>query len=474
MANKNSRLRKLPSISSLLETPVLRKALLQFGQAVVTKAARVAIDQLREKLNQGEHNAANTSEAGVLKQDIAEQIAQTLDRHEQARLQPVINATGILLHTGLGRAPLATEALHAITETAAGYSNVELDLASGHRSRRSVHVADLLCELTGAEAAHVVNNNAGATALVLAALATNREVIVSHGELIEIGGGYRLPEVMETFGAKLRPVGTTNKTRVSDYESAITEETGALLVVHTSNYAIRGFTESPPLEQIAEVAHRHNLPLVHDIGSGALIDFAQFGCHREPVAAESIRAGADLVLFSGDKLLGGPQAGVIVGGQRWIERVVDHPLNRALRVDKTTLAALRATLQLYRHPDQAISSIPLLRMLRTPVEALQARAEKIASALGDEKTQWKVDVQEDEAFLGGGSVPDQAVPSWSVSIKTSEQNINDLAKALRTGNPSVISRVHNNQLLLNLRSVSPEQDTQLEMALLGIDNPSSK
>lgn len=457
MADKNSRLRNLPSVSALLEAPILRDAAQQFGQAVVSKTARQAIDKLREELMSG----VITDEESLSVERFATRISRHLILQESSKLQSVINATGILLHTGLGRAPLPHAAIEAITETAAGYANVELDLESGDRRRRSVHVADLLCELTGAEAAHVVNNNAGATALVLAALATGREVIVSHGELIEIGGGYRLPEVMETFGAKLHPVGTTNKTRISDYEAAITGETGAVLVVHTSNYAIRGFTESPPLQQIAEVSHRHNLPFVHDIGSGALIDFAQFGCHSEPVAADSIRAGADLALFSGDKLLGGPQAGIIVGGQQWIERIVAHPLNRALRVDKTTLAALRAILQLYRLPEQAVTCIPLLRMLQTPVEELQTRTEKIARALGDQMTQWKVDVQKDEAYLGGGSIPDQAVPSWSVSMRSNVLGVNALAVTLRTSVPSVIPRIHNNQLLINLRSVYPEQDEAL-------------
>ncbi|MEQ8836669.1 MAG: L-seryl-tRNA(Sec) selenium transferase [Lacipirellulaceae bacterium] len=455
-------MRNLPSVSALLEVANLQGASQQFGKAAVTRTARQVVHELREKLISANH----PNETILNVEAVAELVSQHLNTQESTRLQPVINATGILLHTGLGRAPLPSAAVHAVTEAAQGYCNVELELASGERTRRSAHVADLLCELTGAEAAHVVNNNAGATALVLAALATDREVIVSHGELIEIGGGYRLPEVMETFGAKLRPVGTTNKTRAGDYEAAITEQTGALLVVHTSNYAIRGFTETPPVAQIAELAHRNKLPLVHDVGSGALLDFAQFGCHSEPVAADSIQAGADLVLFSGDKLLGGPQAGIIVGGQQWIERVVAHPLNRALRVDKTTLAALRATLQLYRQPESVTESIPLLGLLSTPVEELQLRAEKLAESIRSHTAQWGINVEEDEAYLGGGSVPDQSVASRSVSIDSDELSVDALAKALRTSDPSVVPRVHNGQLLLNLRSVLPVQDEPLAKAVI--------
>jgi len=461
MSDKNALLRDLPSVSALLETDQLRVASAQFGQAIVSGAARQAVGELRARI-QGKHLDKSLPSAEA----IATEICQQLHLRDRTTLKPVINATGILLHTGLGRAPLASVAVQAADEAARGYCNVELDLVSGQRTQRSQNVADLLCQLTGAEAAHVVNNNAGATALVLAALATDREVIVSHGELVEIGGGFRLPDVIETFGARLRPVGTTNKTRPSDYEQAIGEQTGALLVVHPSNYQISGFTQSPPLAEIAEIARRKNVPLVHDIGSGAMIDFAQFGCQSEPIAAASVEAGADLVLFSGDKLLGGPQAGIIVGGRSWMERIAQHPLNRALRVDKITLAALRATLQLYRQPDHALESIPLLRFLQTPVDELRDRAEQLAQKLRPELAGWQVATAADEAFVGGGAIPQQAIASWSVAITSTAHAVATLARELRLGCPAVVPRVQRDQLIFGLHGIFPQQDQALIEAIL--------
>jgi len=475
MPEKNSQLRGLPSVSALLETSQLVALEMQFGQAIISNAVRKAIDGWRATL-QDDGTAAKVPSVTELATEVADQLLLA----DRCTLRPVINATGILLHTGLGRAPLPAVAVEAANAAAQGYCNVELDLDSGQRTQRSANVADLLAQLTGAEASHVVNNNAGATALVLAALATNREVIVSHGELIEIGGGYRLPDVIETFGARLRPVGTTNKTRPSDYEKAIGEQTGALLVVHPSNYEISGFTQSPPLAEIAEIARRCKVPLVHDIGSGAMIDFAQFGCRAEPVAAGSVAAGADLVLFSGDKLLGGPQAGIIVGGQRWIDLIVKHPLNRALRVDKITLAALRATLQLYRQPDQALQLIPLLKFLQTPVEALAARADSLVDQLRPKLGEWEVATAADEAFVGGGSVPQQAITSRCITIAAKASNgtsnagtsnvgvsnVGALARELRLGNPAVVARVQHEQVILGLHGIFPEQDQPLITAIV--------
>lgn len=460
MTDNNHLLRELPSVSALLEAEPLRAAIEQFGQAVVSKTTSQAVGQLRKQLQ------SNKIDSLPSVTTIAASVAEQLTLKDQCTLQPVINATGILLHTGLGRAPLAAEAVQAAIAAAQGYCNVELDLVSGQRTQRSENVADLLAQLTGAEASHVVNNNAGATALTLAALATDREVIVSHGELIEIGGGYRLPDVIETFGARLRAVGTTNKTRPSDYENAIGEQTGALLVVHPSNYQVSGFTQTPAIAEIAEIAKCRNIPLVHDIGSGAMIDFAKFGCQSEPIASASVQAGADLVLFSGDKLLGGPQAGIIVGGQHWIDAVVKHPLNRALRVDKITLAALRATLQLYRKPDQALQSIPLLSFLQTPVEQLSARADQLADQLGAQLPDWKITTAKDEAFVGGGSVPQQAITSWCVTICSDVADVTRLASELRLGTPAVVPRVQQNQLVLGLHGVFPDQDQPLANAVV--------
>lgn len=452
MAQHHSSLRDLPSITTLLDTQPLRSAAAEYGLQAATTAARVAVENLRQQILSNERGAEIPAA-----EELASRIAAEVTLRESNALKPVINATGILLHTGLGRAPLAENAVQAAAEAAAGYCNVELDLQSGQRTTRSQTVTGLLQELTGAEAAHVVNNNAAATALALAALASGREVIVSHGELIEIGGGFRLPDVIETFGARLRPVGTTNKTRVSDYERAISDQTGALLVVHPSNYAITGFTQSPPLEELARLAARHQIPLVHDIGSGALIDFQQFGCRSEPVAGESIAAGADMVLFSGDKLLGGPQAGIIIGRHTWMEPIHTHPLNRTMRVDKITLAALRETLKLYRTPAQALEEIPLLRMLSTPIEKLRSRGDQIVQQLHGQIDGWEIASRADEAFVGGGSTAQQAIPSWCAAITTAEVNVGQVAQQMRIGTPSVVPRVQQDELILNLHGVFSSQ-----------------
>lgn len=468
---KNDALRSLPSVTVLLDSEPLRKAAEEFGQPAVTSATREAVDNLRLVVHQGQGGTKMPSP-----KELAEQIATQLSAQEANTIQPVINATGILLHTGLGRAPMAQEAAEAAGQAARGYCNVELNLMTGQRWQRSKIVEHLLCELTGAEAAHVVNNNAGATGLILATLAMGREVIVSHGELIEIGGGFRVPDVITAYGATLRPVGTTNRTRVDDYAAAISEQTGAMLVVHPSNFRVEGFTESPDLGELADLAKEHQVPLVHDIGSGALIDFKQFGCADEPIASESIQAGADLVFFSGDKLLGGPQCGIIVGRRDLVEQVMKHPLSRALRVDKITLAALLATLKIYRDPEKARQSIPLLRFLSLPLDKLKKRTERLAKQLQAKLKDWEIKTNEDETFVGGGTLPQQGVLSWSLTIGLSgkglsekgsaESRVKKLAERLRMGKPAVVGRIQSDQLILSLHGVFEEQDEQLEQAIL--------
>jgi len=461
----NVALRNLPSVATLLEHPALREAAEQHGQVAVTSAAREAVEGLRSVLKSGRQATAQIPPPDQL----AGQIAETLLVQDSNVIRPVINVTGILLHTGLGRAPLAKEAAEAAEQAARGYCNVELDLKSGERTQRSKIVERLLCELTGAEAAHVVNNNAGATGLILATLATGREVIVSHGELIEIGGGFRVPDVISAYGAILRTVGTTNRTRVDDYARAIGEQTGALLVVHPSNYHIEGFTEHADLRELASLAHEKKVPLVHDIGSGALIDFKQFGCANEPVASESIKAGVDLVFFSGDKLLGGPQCGIIVGRRDYVEQVIKHPLSRALRVDKSTLAALHATLKFYRTPEKAQQSIPLLRFLSTPLEKLSSRTQRLVEQLQPHCKGWDVQREPDEAFVGGGSLPQQGIASCSLVLMSAEYCVEELARRLRTGNPAVVGRVQRGRLILSLHGLFEEQDEQLEKAILAAE-----
>jgi L-seryl-tRNA(Ser) seleniumtransferase len=373
----------------------------------------------------------------------------------------VINATGILLHTGLGRAPLAREALQAVVDASTGYASVEVDLDSGERSQRAIAVKKVLRQLTGAEDAVVVNNNAGATMLTLTALAVGREVIVSRGQLIEIGGSFRLPDVMAASGAVLREVGTTNKTRIGDYESAINDRTAALLRAHSSNYRIVGFTEEASLAALVALGRKHNLPVIDDIGSGALLDYSKYGVTGEPVAGDSIRAGADVVLFSGDKLLGGPQVGIIAGRKPLVDKIARHPIMRALRVDKMTLAALAATLRLYRDPETAERSIPLLMLLSTSIDNLKHRAERLAPQIAATSVVEKADAVAGTTFLGGGSVPMQEIPTCCVAVTPKGLSVDALSRALRLATPAVMGRVHQDRLLLDLRSVFPHQDLQL-------------
>lgn len=456
-------LRNIPSVTELLEKPPLQQISDSLHRSVVVNHVRGFLDQLRSQV-QTSRDQIPIPEAN----ELAERIAAWILVEEVSPLRPVINATGILLHTGLGRAPLATEAIEAMSEIAAGYASVELDLPSGQRSQRMQAVAPLLKELTGAESAAVVNNNAGATLLTLSAVATGKEVIVSRGQLVEIGGSYRLPDVMQASGARLKEIGTTNKTRLADYENAIGPETGALLQVHTSNYVIAGFSEATPLPDLVRLGQQHELPVIDDIGSGALIDFQRFGIQDEPTVAGSIRAGADLVLFSGDKLLGGPQCGIIVGRERWIKKIMKHPLMRALRVDKVTLAGLRATLQLYRDPDTACQRIPLLALLNTSIEALRQRAEQLASQLKGYDAVKDVAIVDDITYLGGGSVPTQAIPTCCLSIDSGNRSIDSLATQLRSAKTSVVGRIHQDRLLLDLRSLLPAQDPLLVAAFAAL------
>ena len=449
-------LRNIPSVTELLETPSLKRLSDSVSRNVVVSGVRRFLDDMREEVR----DAASEMHVPAAS-ELAERIASWIMTEEKPPLRPVINATGILLHTGLGRAPLAQEAIDEVAAVAGGYASVEVDLASGERSQRTVAVERLLTDLTGADAAAICNNNAGATMLTLAALGSGKEVIVSRGQLVEIGGSYRLPDVMATSGATLREVGTTNKTHLADYEKAIGEETAALMRVHTSNFKVVGFTSEPTLEEMVRLAHQRKLPLIDDIGSGALLDFARYGLSDEPIAADSIRAGADVVLFSGDKLLGGPQCGIAVGKKAMIERLTRHPMMRALRVDKITLAALAATLRLYRDPTVAENSIPLLAMLSTSMENLRTRAERLAPQLAACSAVDAAEPVEDETFLGGGSVPAQRIGTWCVAIKPAGMNVDRFARTLRNGTPSIFGRVQQDRLLLDLRTVDPSLDMKM-------------
>jgi L-seryl-tRNA(Ser) seleniumtransferase len=422
-----TRLRDLPSVDELARA---------VDDPLAVDAARAVLSRAREQI-----------QAGAEPGDLAQHLREELSAARAPRLRRVLNATGVIVHTNLGRAPLARAALAQVADAARGYSNLEYDLPAGTRGSRQTHVAELLSRLTGAEAALVVNNNAAAVLLALAALAEGREVLVSRGELIEIGDGFRIPDVLAGSGARLREVGTTNRTRSGDYENAVTAETAMILRVHQSNFRVVGFTEQPRLDELAQVAQSHRLVFVDDLGSGALVAIGD-----EPTARASLAAGADLVCFSGDKLLGGPQAGIIVGRAKLVEQLRRHPLQRALRADKLTLAALEATVRLAL---ETPNEIPVLRMLREPAETVRVRAERLAKLVGGK-------VEQTVARAGGGALPLTELPSYACTLDES------LAIPLRSAQPPVVGIVRDGRLLLDCRTLSDAEVDEVATALAAL------
>ena len=389
--------------------------------------------------------------------DLVGDIAERAEYYRLPRPMPVVNATGVILHTNLGRAPLSNEALEAMQRVGKAYSDLELDLESGRRGSRQEHVVELLCQLTGSEAAIVVNNNASAVLLGLAAVAGGGEVIVSRGEAVEIGGGFRIPDVLRQSGATLVEVGTTNRTYARDYESAITERTGAILSVHASNFRMTGFIHAPEVRELVELGRQHGLPVLHDLGSGCLLDTRQFGLAREPMPQDSVRAGVDLAFFSGDKLLGGPQAGIIVGKKELVSIVSRHPLARAVRIDKLSLAALSATLVHYIKAE-AVERIPIWRMIAATDQELESRARRWGEVLGQGAS-----VERSMSTIGGGSLPGETLPSWVLSIDAQdmEGGAQVLASNLRQGDPPVLGRIEEERVLLDPRTVLPDEEEAL-------------
>jgi len=418
------------------------------GRPLVREAIREVLEALRQRIAANQ-NAAFSPES--LEQDIVRQIESELS----FSLQPIINATGVILHTNLGRAPLAQEAVGHLTEIALHYSNLEYDLGGGERGRRDAHTDRLVAKLVGSEAALVVNNNAAAVFVALNTLAESSEVVVSRGELIEIGGSFRIPDICLKSGALLREVGTTNRTRLSDYASAINEHTRVLLRVHPSNFRIVGFTERPELGDLAELAQRHRLILMEDVGSGCLVDLAAYGLKDQPPAATSLQAGADVVTFSGDKLLGGPQAGIIAGRREPLQRIRKNPLFRALRVDKLTIAALEATARLYLRQDY--DAIPALRMIRATAESIAARAERLASRLS-KLARFTVSLERGESVAGGGSTPGQGLATTLICVSHEQVSAEEVATRLRRNRPPVIVRLERDQVRLDLRTVLDEKE----------------
>jgi L-seryl-tRNA(Ser) seleniumtransferase len=458
-------LRKIPSVDELLALPALAELATRVSHSIVADAARAVLQRMRDDISR---NLASTMpETRAIGAAIADEVAHLLT----PSLRPVINATGVILHTNLGRAPIAQAAIEHIRQTAGQYTNLEYDIAAGGRGRRDVHTGGLLERLIGAESACVVNNNAAAVFLALAALARGGEVIVSRGELIEIGESFRIPDIMAESSAVLREVGTTNRTTVADYEAAINERTRLLLRVHRSNFAIVGFTAKPALAELVELGRRARIPLYEDLGSGCLVDLAPQG-FTEPVVGASIKAGVDLVSFSGDKLMGGPQAGILAGGREIIARVRKHPLFRALRVDKLVIAALEATLLAYLRGD--FDALPALQMIRATAADIEKRARRVAQQLNPilAAAQAKVEVAGGESVIGGGSTPAQHLPTSLLRIASGRYSPAQLEERLRSGakiseaeSTPVLARVSEDRLVLDLRTVFPSQEEELTRAL---------
>ena len=441
--------RALPSVNALLESAGVRSLLEQHPRRVVVEAVRSAVDAERS-----EGGAEKTEEQWL------EVIAATVGGMSRPSLRRVINATGVVLHTNLGRAPLADSAVEAMADIAAGFSNLEYDLETGERGSRYSHCLGLLQQLTGAEDALVVNNCAAAVVLALNALAQRKEVLVSRGELVEIGGSFRIPDIMGRSGAKLIEVGTTNRTHDDDYRRAITPKTAVIVKVHRSNFAIEGFTSDVSVERLAFIAAEHGLPVLYDLGSGLMLPLDTYGLGGEPTAATALASGASLVLMSGDKLLGGPQAGIILGAATLIARLRKNPFARAMRVDKLTLSALEATLLLYLEPERALKEIPVLAMLTTPVSALELRARTIVVTLTANGID--ADVVESSASVGGGAFPTALIPSIAIRLPGNPQRAEE---KLRAGSPAVIAHISDGSILLDMRSVLPREDEMLAAAI---------
>ena len=467
-AEQSELLRQIPSVDELMAQPRLAEFAKRVDRNLVVEVARTVLDDLRARIT-GQVATAILAEISPVACDSAaleERITALVERILARSLLPVINATGVILHTNLGRAPLPESVVEEFRLAATQYSNLEYDLEAGARGKRDVHTAEMLTRLTGAEAAIVVNNCAAAVLVTLAAIARGGEVIVSRGELIEIGDGFRIPEIMEQSGALLREVGTTNRTRLADYENAINERTRLLLRVHPSNFKVTGFTDKPSLEELVALSRRVNIPLVEDLGSGCLVDLAEHGI-TEPTVRQSIEAGVGIVTFSGDKLLGGPQAGIIAGKKDLIARVRRHPLFRALRVDKLTIAALEATLGAYLRA--AWDEIPVMRMIRTTPRVLKHRAENFIRELRPELPldEVEIEVVDGASLAGGGSTPTQSLPSKVIRIASARYSAAKLEQRLRRAPAgiSVIARVEEDRLLLDLRTVFPEQEPLLVKTL---------
>jgi L-seryl-tRNA(Ser) seleniumtransferase len=454
MNKKQELLSGLPSVDEVLKGDLGKELLKDHPRRYVLSAVREVIEIKRREILDG-----TVKELSM--EGLSADIALRAQKLSSLSLKPVINATGIVIHTNLGRSVLSEEVMDNVRRTATGYSNLEYDLLEGRRGKRYAHIKRLLRQITGAEDGFAVNNNAAAVFLCLSALAKGAEAVVSRGELVEIGGSFRVPDVMVQSGALLKEVGTTNKTHLHDYERALGETTALILKVHKSNYRIVGFTEEVPLEKLVALGHGRGIPVMYDLGSGCLIDLRPYGVHSEPTVQDVLKSGVDIVTFSGDKLLGGPQAGLIVGGKEFIAKIQRHPLARAVRIDKLTLAALESTLMAYADDEVAKDRIPTIRMLLEKPERIKARAKRIAGLIKREIRDARVEVIEDSSQAGGGSLPEVNFPTYAVSIKPEGISLNQLEERLRGGDPAVIARVKGDLLIVDARTVGESETTLL-------------
>lgn len=445
MSNKEL-LRKLPKVDELLKEEMVKKSLETIMRPIV-------IETLRETVEEFRNNILNSSISEFSTSDILNHFNKLIEKKNSSNLKKVINATGVVLHTNLGRALLAEESVKNIVNCANSYSNLEYNLQSGERGSRYSHIEDLIKKITGAEAAMVVNNNAAAVMLVLNTLCCNKEAIVSRGQLVEIGGSFRIPEVMKFSSATLVEVGTTNRTHLYDYENNINENTGVLLKVHTSNYKIMGFTEEVSLEELVNLGKENKVPVVEDIGSGVLIDFSKYGFSYEPTVQESVKRGVDVVTFSGDKMLGGPQAGIIVGKKVYIDKIKKNQLTRALRIDKLTLAALEGTLKYYLDEETAVKDIPTLNMILSPKEEHKKRAQRLKNKIQKTVKGLDIIVDSDYSMVGGGSMPTEKIPTYILKIKSKTISAKQLEKLLRNNITPIIVRIFEDNIIMDLRTI---------------------
>jgi len=458
-------LRKLPGVDRILESAGKDPGFNDLPKSVLVNSARDVIENLRKVIL---YDNEKITEKDLDIEKVIRTVAATTAEKMTPNLKRTINATGIVVHTNLGRSPLGEATVENIRQVSTGYSNLEFDLSKGSRGSRYSAVEGLLCELTGAKAAMVVNNNAGAVLLCLDTVADGREVIVSRGELVEIGGAFRIPDVMAKSGGILREVGATNRTHPKDYEKAVNNRTGLLLKVHTSNYAIVGFTAGVSLAEMVDLGRRYSLPVMEDLGSGTLIDFSKYGLAAEPTVQESVKSGADLITFSGDKLLGGPQAGIIVGSKEVIDKIRANPLTRALRIDKLTLAALESTLRLYRDEKTAISSIPTLNLLTTPKPVIERRADRLAARLSANATsELEIKTLHRSSKAGGGALPLLDLPSVCIGVTTPLLSANAIEKNMRANTPPVIGRIEEDTFLMDLRTI---RDDEIELIGTAFEN----